>query len=63
MQDDDSVCLYYNKLKTLWDELEIYEPLPTCTCGAVKALMDYAHRSKVMQFLMGLHDSFDAIRA
>ncbi|XP_040987640.1 uncharacterized protein LOC121235357 [Juglans microcarpa x Juglans regia] len=62
-QDDDSVSQYYNKLKSFWDELEIYEPIPSCTCGAVKTLMDYTHRSKVMQFLMGLNDSYDSIRA
>ncbi|XP_031263248.1 uncharacterized protein LOC116121427 [Pistacia vera] len=62
-QDDDSVSQYYNQLKSLWDELEIYEPMPSCSCGAVKTLMEYNHRSRVMQFLMGLHDSFDAIRA
>lgn len=37
--------------------------MPLCTCGAVKTLTDYARSGKVMQFLMGLHDSFDAIQA
>ncbi|KAF5460192.1 hypothetical protein F2P56_020078 [Juglans regia] len=62
-QDEESISQYYNKLKGLWDELEIYEPMPSCTCGAVKTLLDYTHRSKVMQFLNGLHESFDAIHA
>ncbi|XP_042964693.1 uncharacterized protein LOC122298916 [Carya illinoinensis] len=62
-QDDDFVSQYYNKLKSFWDELEIYEPMPSCTCGSMKALMEYTHRSKVMKFLMGLHDSYDSVRA
>ncbi|XP_042954603.1 uncharacterized protein LOC122291017 [Carya illinoinensis] len=62
-QDTDSVSQYYNKLKSFWDELEIYEPMPLCTCGSVKILQEYTHRSKVMQFLMGLDDSFDSVRA
>ncbi|XP_042984118.1 uncharacterized protein LOC122313306 [Carya illinoinensis] len=62
-QDTDSVSIYYNKLKGYWDELEVYEPMPLCTCGSVKALMEYHHCHKVMQFLMGLQDSYDAIRA
>lgn len=65
--------LYYNKLKSYWDELDIYEPMPLCTCGLVKTLMDYHHLvktlmdchhlGKVMQFLMGLQDSYDYNRA
>ncbi|XP_041017196.1 uncharacterized protein LOC121259625 [Juglans microcarpa x Juglans regia] len=62
-QDDDSISQYYNKSKSFWDELEIYEPMPSCTCGAVKTLTDYTHRRKVMQFLMGLNDSYDSMRA
>ncbi|XP_042988862.1 uncharacterized protein LOC122316411 [Carya illinoinensis] len=61
-QDTDSVSIYYNKLKGYWDELEVYEPMPLCTCGSVKTLMEYHHCHKVMQFLMGLQDSYDAIR-
>lgn len=37
--------------------------MPLCTCGAVKTLTDYNYRSKVMQFFMGLHDSFDVVHA
>ncbi|XP_042958217.1 uncharacterized protein LOC122293829 [Carya illinoinensis] len=62
-QDSDSISRYHNKLKTFWDELEIYEPMPTCTCGAVKTLLDYTHTHKVMQFLIGLDDSYDSVRA
>ncbi|KAF5451412.1 hypothetical protein F2P56_026522, partial [Juglans regia] len=62
-QEEYSVSQYYNKLKSFWDELEIYEPMPLCTCGSVTTLMKYTHRNKVMQFLMGLNDSYDAIRA
>ncbi|XP_041000737.1 uncharacterized protein LOC121246612 [Juglans microcarpa x Juglans regia] len=62
-QDSDSISQYHNKLKTLWDELEICEPMPTCTCGAVKTLLDYTHTHKLMQFLIGLDDSYDSVRA
>ncbi|XP_041025318.1 uncharacterized protein LOC121265695 [Juglans microcarpa x Juglans regia] len=54
VQNADSVSVYYNTLKSYWDELEIYEPMPLCTCGSVKTLTDYNHRTKVMQFLMRL---------
>ncbi|KAA8523689.1 hypothetical protein F0562_010112 [Nyssa sinensis] len=33
LQDNDSVSVYYGKLKTLWDELSIYDPIPVCNCA------------------------------
>ncbi|KAF5441800.1 hypothetical protein F2P56_036989 [Juglans regia] len=62
-QDSNSISQYHNKLKTFCDELEIYEPMLTCTCGAVKTLLDFTHTYKVMQFLIGLDDSYDSFRA
>ncbi|XP_041001708.1 uncharacterized protein LOC121247419 [Juglans microcarpa x Juglans regia] len=56
-QDHDSVSIYYGKLKTLWDELSIYDPIPACTCGSTKTLLDRYQRDFVFQFLMGLHES------
>ncbi|XP_014490342.1 uncharacterized protein LOC106753071 [Vigna radiata var. radiata] len=49
------VTTYYTKLKKLWDELGSYSNA-TCTCGADNK------RRKLMQFLMGLNDSYSAIR-
>ncbi|KAF5460339.1 hypothetical protein F2P56_020217 [Juglans regia] len=62
-QNTDSISQYYNKLKSYWDELEIYEPMSACTCRVVNTLLESIHRGKVMQFLMGLDDSFDSVRA
>ncbi|XP_041000611.1 uncharacterized protein LOC121246502 [Juglans microcarpa x Juglans regia] len=39
-QDDDLVNTYYSKLKTLWDELCVYDPLHVCSCGSTKFLTD-----------------------
>ncbi|OWM78115.1 hypothetical protein CDL15_Pgr014934 [Punica granatum] len=33
-QDKKSVSEYYSKLKSLWDELELYLDLRACTCDA-----------------------------
>ncbi|KAF5467887.1 hypothetical protein F2P56_012097 [Juglans regia] len=57
-QDHDSISIYYGKLKTLWDELSIYNPIPACTCGSTKTLLDRYQRDCVFQFLMGLHESY-----
>ncbi|XP_048615966.1 uncharacterized protein LOC125588581 [Brassica napus] len=32
-QDGDSVLVYYGKLKKMWDELAVYKPIRTCSCG------------------------------
>jgi hypothetical protein len=61
-QDQSSVAAYFNKLKGYWDELASYSPMPSCTCGAMKTLHDRDQEEKVLQFLMGLHDSYTTVR-
>lgn len=39
-QGEDTVSTYYGRLKTLWDELSIYDPLPTCNCGNLKTFSE-----------------------
>ncbi|XP_070679307.1 uncharacterized protein [Malus domestica] len=55
-QDQLSIAAYYMKMKSLWDELLSYSDSVSCTCGAQN------ERNKLMQFLMGLNDSYSAIR-
>jgi hypothetical protein len=50
-----TVAAYYTKLKGLWDELGSYNGT-VCSCGA-----DHKRR-QLMQFLMGLNESYKAIR-
>ncbi|GAA0153054.1 hypothetical protein LIER_11379 [Lithospermum erythrorhizon] len=52
-QGNDSVTVYYNKLKRLWDEFRCIKP------NLVRIGDD---EEKVMQFLMGLNDEYKAIR-
>ena len=61
-QDQMSVAAYYTRLKGLWDELASYSDVPTCTCGAMKDHAERDERNRVMQFLMGLNDSYAAAR-
>ncbi|GKV05630.1 hypothetical protein SLEP1_g17617 [Rubroshorea leprosula] len=62
-QEQQSVVVYYNKLKALWDELSFYVVLPTCTCGAMKEFSNIQQQEKLMQFLMGLNDSYGSVRS
>jgi hypothetical protein len=50
-----TVAAYYTKLKGLWDELGSYNGT-VCSCG-----VDHKRR-QLMQFLMGLNESYKAIR-
>ncbi|KAJ9140857.1 hypothetical protein P3X46_031452 [Hevea brasiliensis] len=62
-QENLSVTNYYLKLKQLWDELASIEALPSCTCGYMKLANDIFNKDRLMQFLMGLNDSYDQVRS
>ena len=49
-------------MKGYWDELQNYQPMPSCSCGAMTLLIEYQQRDHVMQFPMVLNDSYAAIR-
>jgi hypothetical protein len=57
-QENLSVSNYFTILKGLWDELLNYRPLPPCTCGTMKVHNEYQQQEYVMQFLMGLNESY-----
>jgi hypothetical protein len=45
----------------------MYRPIPIClcgkcTCGGVKTLSEYHQQEYILQFLMGLNDSFSHVR-
>ena len=56
-QDDQSVLDYFGKLSTLWEELQVYQPVHVCTCGAAAAIAGEREQEKIHQFVMGLDDS------
>jgi hypothetical protein len=68
-QESRSVTSFYSDLKTLWEELEIYMPIPTCTCfnrcscDAMRVARNNHHLLHAMRFLTGLNDSFNVVRS
>ena len=55
-QDQNSVSVYFIKLKALWEELSNYRPMclyGKCTCGGVKALQDHYQLEYIMSFFLG----------
>jgi len=65
-QGNDSVAIYYTKMKRLWDELDDMSEVPICacatTCKAIKKTMEIPERQRLMHFLMHLNENYEAIR-
>ncbi|KAL5565662.1 hypothetical protein UlMin_028826 [Ulmus minor] len=65
VQGQNSISIYFTKLKSVWEELSNYRPncsCGKCTCGGVKLLNSHYQMEHIVSFLMGLHDSFSQIR-
>lgn len=61
-QEGQSVLDYFGKLSTLWEELQSYQPIHVCSCGAATAIAKEREQEKIHQFVMGLDDArFGAI--
>ncbi|XP_062113438.1 uncharacterized protein LOC133824553 isoform X1 [Humulus lupulus] len=64
-QENQTISMYFTKLKTIWEELTNYRPsciCHGCTCGGVKKLQEHHHMEYIMSFLMGLSDSYSQVR-
>ncbi|KAL0445391.1 UNVERIFIED_CONTAM: hypothetical protein Slati_2261800 [Sesamum latifolium] len=57
-----SISAYFNKLKKLWDELGCLVTNPSCSREALKEIASLYQRDHLMQFLMGLDESFESTR-
>ena len=67
-QGQSSITSYFTQLNVLWDQLQKFRPFPMCSCGFCtcnlgQKLNDLQHQDLVMQFLMGLNDSYAQVRA
>lgn len=61
-QDNQIVSQYFTKLKKLWDKLQCSMPLPQYTCGVIREVADHNSSTKLMQFLIGLNESYDGVQ-
>ena len=57
-QGDSSITTFFTQLKVYWDQLKIFKPNPTCTCGKFpcnmsKRIENLHFQDSLMQFLMG----------
>ncbi|XP_039123458.1 uncharacterized protein LOC120260080 [Dioscorea cayenensis subsp. rotundata] len=63
LQGNDTMSVYFSKLKALFDELLNYESFPNCSCGGLKAIVEHQQRDWVIKFLMGLNGSYKELKA
>ncbi|GJS93013.1 ribonuclease H-like domain-containing protein [Tanacetum coccineum] len=62
-QNGSSIADYYHKLNALWKQYDAMIELPKCVCNASKGFKKHNQLLKLMQFLMGLDDSYMQIRS
>lgn len=65
-QNDQTVVDYYTRMKSLWDELSTFRPgcsCGNCHCVGTQNLSTYFENECVMNFLMGLNESFNITRS
>ncbi|KAL5760838.1 hypothetical protein ACOSQ2_019676 [Xanthoceras sorbifolium] len=56
-----TISVYFTKLKSLWDELDTYRPISAC--NQMKAHIEQREEDWMMQFLMGLNDTYNVVRS
>lgn len=56
-QGTSSDSIYYNKLKSFWEEYNSLVTLPSCVFDSSKGYLNRNKQQKVLQFLMGISKS------
>ncbi|XP_075074688.1 uncharacterized protein LOC142162256 [Nicotiana tabacum] len=62
-QGTDSVTSYYTKMKDLWEELDVLAPLSCCDCEEARTSIELLKSQRLLQFLMGLNESYSNVRS
>ncbi|GJS97878.1 ribonuclease H-like domain-containing protein [Tanacetum coccineum] len=62
-KNGSSIADYYHKLNALWKQFDAMIELPRCVCNASEDFKKHNQLMKLMQFLMGLDDSYMLIRS
>lgn len=62
-QGSMSVTTYFTQLKILWNELKQFRSDPLCTCEGLQMLLASQQEDCIIQFLIGLNESFSNIQS
>lgn len=62
-----SIAEYFTKAKSLWDGLDNFSPIPTCTCdecscNLTKRMLRLQQDHRIMHFLMKLDSKYNQVR-
>jgi len=60
---DLSVTDYFTKLRIIWDELDNFRPDPIYSCNEPSVIIQRKREDQAMQFLRGLNDQYNNIKA
>lgn len=50
-------------MRDLWDELDVMVPNPSCDCVESRPHMEHVKQQRLLQFLVGLNESFAQVRS
>ncbi|XP_075494865.1 uncharacterized protein LOC142532452 [Primulina tabacum] len=62
-QGDSTIFVYFCKLKQLWDEYSSLVTLPSGECATSRTYIEHDQHQRLLQFLMGLNESYLQIRS
>ena len=67
LQGNSSISDYFTKIKSLWDEIDVLNTFSVCVCvhncGAKAKLLKAIQDERLLQFMMGLNESFIGVRS
>ncbi|XP_075487401.1 uncharacterized protein LOC142526717 isoform X2 [Primulina tabacum] len=63
VQGNSTISAYYSKLKHLWDKYASLVTLPSCACDTARQYLKHEQHQRLLQFLIGLNDSYIPIRS
>lgn len=58
-----SIADYHSRLRDLWDEYDSLMPCPSCPCPESKKFGEHCEYQRLLQFLMGLNESYSQPRS
>ncbi|XP_075101894.1 uncharacterized protein LOC142177318 [Nicotiana tabacum] len=62
-QGTSSISGYFSKLRLLWAEFDSLAPIPGCDCAKFCEFITFMESLKLLQFLMGLNESYEQARS
>ncbi|XP_058732774.1 uncharacterized protein LOC131604347 [Vicia villosa] len=66
-QGSKKISDYFTELRSLWEELDQYRPVPSCTCCVTCAFLamrnsrSFRAEDRIIQFLIGLNEEFHGV--